>query len=31
MKLTDDGKKLVLRGYIGIPMFGRSQTWVRRS
>lgn len=30
MKLTDDGKKLVLRGYIGIPMFGRSQTWIRR-
>jgi len=29
MKLTDDGKKLVLRGYIGISLFGRSQTWVR--
>jgi uncharacterized protein (DUF2147 family) len=30
MKLTDDGTKLVLRGYIGISLFGRSQTWVRR-
>jgi uncharacterized protein (DUF2147 family) len=30
MKLDDDGKKLIVRGYIGIPMFGRSQTWVRR-
>jgi uncharacterized protein (DUF2147 family) len=31
MKLTDGGQKLVLRGYIGLPLFGRSQTWVRRS
>jgi uncharacterized protein (DUF2147 family) len=30
MKLTDDGKKLVLRGYLGISLFGRSQTWIRR-
>ena len=30
MKLTEDGKKLIVRGYIGMPMFGRSQTWVRR-
>jgi uncharacterized protein (DUF2147 family) len=30
MKLSDDGKKLVLRGYIGISLFGRSQTWLRR-
>ena len=30
MKLVDDGMKLVVRGYIGFSMFGRSQTWVRR-
>lgn len=30
MKLTDDGRKLILRGYIGLPIFGRSQTWIRR-
>ena len=30
MKLAEDGKKLIVRGYLGIPMFGRSQTWVRR-
>jgi uncharacterized protein (DUF2147 family) len=27
--LTDGGKKLDMRGYIGAPMFGRTQTWVR--
>jgi uncharacterized protein (DUF2147 family) len=26
----ENGKKLIVRGYIGMPMFGRSQTWVRR-
>jgi uncharacterized protein (DUF2147 family) len=31
MKLTDGGRKLVLRGYIGVPLFGRSQTWIRRT
>jgi uncharacterized protein (DUF2147 family) len=25
----DGGKKLKVRGYIGVPMLGRSQTWVR--
>jgi uncharacterized protein (DUF2147 family) len=29
MKLTDGGKKLVVRGYIGFSIFGRSQTWIR--
>ncbi len=28
--LLDDGRKLEVRGYIGIPLFGRSQTWVRK-
>jgi uncharacterized protein (DUF2147 family) len=27
--LKDGGKKLEVRGYIGAPLFGRSQTWVR--
>jgi uncharacterized protein (DUF2147 family) len=29
MKLLDDGAKLEVRGFIGISLFGRSQTWVR--
>jgi uncharacterized protein (DUF2147 family) len=29
MHLEDGGRKLVLRGYIGISLFGRSQTWLR--
>jgi uncharacterized protein (DUF2147 family) len=29
MKLLDDGKKLSLRGYIGLPLLGRSQIWLR--
>ena len=29
MHLTDGGKKLSVRGYIGVPMLGRSQVWVR--
>jgi len=29
MRLTDGGRKLVVRGYIGFSLFGRSQTWVR--
>lgn len=28
-KLSSNGKKLVLRGYIGIAILGRSQTWIR--
>ena len=27
--LIDGGKRLDVRGYIGVPMFGRSQVWVR--
>jgi uncharacterized protein (DUF2147 family) len=29
MTLIDNGKKLNVRGYIGIPLLGRSQTWLR--
>ena len=29
LKPSEDGKKLEVRGYIGAPMFGRSQTWHR--
>jgi uncharacterized protein (DUF2147 family) len=30
LTLVDGGKKLNVRGYIGVPMFGRSQIWVRQ-
>jgi uncharacterized protein (DUF2147 family) len=30
MNLADGGKKLNVRAYIGIPMLGRSQTWLRQ-
>jgi uncharacterized protein (DUF2147 family) len=29
MKLVDGGKKLEVRGFIGISLLGRSQTWYR--
>jgi uncharacterized protein (DUF2147 family) len=30
-KITLDGKdKLIVRGYLGISLFGRSQTWIRQ-
>jgi uncharacterized protein (DUF2147 family) len=29
LTLLDGGKKLNVRGYIGVPMLGRSQVWVR--
>jgi uncharacterized protein (DUF2147 family) len=29
LKLTDAGKKLDVRGYIGTPLLGRTQTWLR--
>ena len=28
-RLTEGGRKLVVRGYLGISLLGRSQTWVR--
>lgn len=30
MKVLDGGRKLEVRGYIGLPVLGRSQTWVRQ-
>jgi uncharacterized protein (DUF2147 family) len=29
MKLSPDGNELVVRGYVGIPLLGQSQTWKR--
>lgn len=29
LKLVEGNKKLEVRGYIGMPMFGRTQTWIR--
>ena len=29
MQPADGGKKLEVRGYIGLPMLGRTQTWIR--
>jgi uncharacterized protein (DUF2147 family) len=28
-QLVEGGQKLLVRGYVGLPMFGRSQTWIR--
>lgn len=29
IKLSEDNKKLEVRGYVGTPMFGRTQSWMR--
>jgi uncharacterized protein (DUF2147 family) len=29
LSLADGGKKLEVRGFIGMPLLGRTQTWVR--
>lgn len=29
LSVVDNGKKLQVRGYIGAPLFGRTQVWVR--
>ena len=29
MSVADGGKKLSVRGYLGIPALGRTQTWIR--
>ncbi|MGH8191181.1 MAG: DUF2147 domain-containing protein [Rhodanobacteraceae bacterium] len=31
LTLKDNGQKLDVRGYIGTPMFGRTQTWIRKT
>jgi uncharacterized protein (DUF2147 family) len=31
MHLEDGGQKLVVRGYIGVSLLGRSQTWIRQN
>lgn len=31
LKVTNNGQKLSLRGYIGLPVIGRTQTWVREN
>ena len=31
MRLEDGGRKLVVRGYLGISLLGRSQTWLRQN
>ena len=30
-ELADEGQKLKLRGYVGVSLFGRTQTWQRAS
>lgn len=27
--LSEDGRHLMVRGYVGLPLFGRTQTWIR--
>lgn len=29
IQLSNDGAQLKVRGYIGLPLFGRSQTWLK--
>lgn len=29
LRLTDGGHQLIMRGFLGIPLLGRSQTWQR--
>jgi uncharacterized protein (DUF2147 family) len=29
LKPVEGGKKLEMRGYVGAPLFGRTQTWIR--
>lgn len=29
LRVTDNGQKLNVRGFIGLPLFGRTQTWIK--
>jgi uncharacterized protein (DUF2147 family) len=29
LKPIDGGSKLEVRGFVGVPMLGRTQTWIR--
>lgn len=29
LQVVDNGQKLKVRGYMGLPLFGRSQTWIK--
>ncbi|MGI4984774.1 MAG: DUF2147 domain-containing protein [Janthinobacterium lividum] len=29
LQLADQGRQLIVRGYLGVPLLGRSQTWTR--
>ena len=29
LRPTEGGKQMEVRGYIGVPMLGRTQTWIR--
>jgi uncharacterized protein (DUF2147 family) len=31
LQVLDHGNKLNVRGYLGLPLFGRTQTWVKES
>lgn len=31
LTVAPDGKTMVVRGYVGVSLFGRSQTWIRTS
>lgn len=29
IQLVENGQKMIVRGYIGVPLFGRTQTWIK--
>jgi uncharacterized protein (DUF2147 family) len=30
LRIEDQGRKLIVRGFIGFSLFGRTQTWTRQ-